>query len=196
MAFGNLLVNGCIAGMLSQNPVVVHQQAPVVNQTTIDCVDRHALAGYRQNVAWWAIPSDTGSYTMSLVGGGCPYPSLAQAPFPGEGTWGWEYVGNWVRSHVIIGWWHGRRYQGGTGAYQTDTAGTNHGQSTLRGFFEAKNQCLRSRLSRGHRIVGVILLLKPDPSNAPIHEQPTRRSHVVGPFFAISTFHFQCLQYH
>jgi hypothetical protein len=52
------------------------------------------------------------------VGGGCPYPRHAEPPTAAEGTWGWDYQG-WLPRWVTLGWWHGR-YQGGTGAYQTD----------------------------------------------------------------------------
>jgi hypothetical protein len=38
-----------------------------------------------------------------------------------EGTWGWDETGGvHCRRRVILGWSHGRRYQGGTGAYRTD----------------------------------------------------------------------------
>jgi len=77
-------------------------------------------AGNPAAVACWAIPSDTGSYVGYLVGGGCPYPHRADAPLPEEGTWGWDYQGWLLPRRVILGWWHGRRYQGGTGAYKTD----------------------------------------------------------------------------
>ena len=38
-----------------------------------------------------------------------------------EGTWGWDETGgSHFRRRVILGWSHGRKYQGGTGAYRTD----------------------------------------------------------------------------
>jgi hypothetical protein len=38
-----------------------------------------------------------------------------------EGTWGWDETGSHLlRRRAILGWTHGRRYQGGTGAYRTD----------------------------------------------------------------------------
>jgi hypothetical protein len=81
------------------------------------------------------MPSDTGRYTMYRVGGGCSCRLLADSPFPWEGTWGWDYVGRWLGPDVILGWWHGRRYQGGTGAYQTDGPTLNHGETTLWGWW-------------------------------------------------------------
>jgi hypothetical protein len=91
----------------------VHAQAP-------GCVDGQQRAGYPQEVAPWARPSDTGRYVGYYVGGGCVNPRKAEPPYPDDGTWGWDYLGGCFRRHVILGWWHGRRYQGGTGAYQTD----------------------------------------------------------------------------
>jgi hypothetical protein len=71
-------------------------------------------------IARWAIPSDTGRYVGYYVGGGCPRYLRANPPGPDDGTWGWDYQGGFFRRNVILGWWHGRRYQGGTGAYKTD----------------------------------------------------------------------------
>lgn len=80
----------------------------------------------------WAIPSDTGSYVGYQVGGGCPRPLRAEAPYDHEGTWGWDYQGWLFPRRVILGWWHGRRYQGGTGAYKTDGPSLHFGEGTLR----------------------------------------------------------------
>ena len=137
MSFRNLLINGCVAGLLAQTSIVYQPAPPTVVQGTADCIDRYALSGYNQNVAWWAIPSDTGAYTMYRVGGGCVFPSLAEPPYPSDGTWGWDYLGRWCRSHVILGWWHGRQYQGGSGYYNTDATTTNYGQNTLKSFFQS-----------------------------------------------------------
>jgi hypothetical protein len=77
-------------------------------------------AGYAQNIAWWARPSDTGRYVGSYVGGGNPWYRRADPPSPSEGTWGWDYWGGCFKRNVILGWWHDRRYQGGVGAYRTE----------------------------------------------------------------------------
>ena len=79
----------------------------------------HARAGYPLAVRWWAMPSDTGAYVGYPVGGGNPFYRRADAPYREEGTFGWDYQGWLFPRRVILGWWHGR-YQGGTGAYQTD----------------------------------------------------------------------------
>jgi hypothetical protein len=59
-------------------------------------------------------PGDTGYY----VGGGAPFrgtPRMAS-----EGTWGWDYSGPFCFRRIDLGWFHGARYQGGTGQYQPD----------------------------------------------------------------------------
>ena len=71
-------------------------------------------------ISRWAIPSDTGHSIGYYVGGGCGRPFRAEARLPDEGTWGWDYQGWIIPRRVILGWWHGRSYQDGTGAYKTD----------------------------------------------------------------------------
>ena len=78
-------------------------------------------AGYPQEVACYAVPSDTGHYIGYYVGGGAP--CRGDAPCRDEGTWGWDYRGLLVPKNVVLGWWHGRRSQGGIGTYRT--AGPN-----------------------------------------------------------------------
>jgi hypothetical protein len=74
-------------------------------------------AGYPQDVACWAVRSDTGSYTGYYVGGGCV--GRRDYPCPDEGTWGWDYSGWLFPRRVALTWSHGRRYQGGSGYYRT-----------------------------------------------------------------------------
>lgn len=66
------------------------------------------------------MPSETKGNVGYHVGGGNPFPHFAEPREPDEGTWGWDYQGWCVPRRVINGWWHGRKYQGGTGAYKTD----------------------------------------------------------------------------
>lgn len=40
-------------------------------------------------------------------------------PCADEGTWGWDFEG-YPSRRIWLNWSHGRRYQGGTGAYKTD----------------------------------------------------------------------------
>jgi hypothetical protein len=79
-----------------------------------------ARAGYPQTISRFAMPSDTGRYIGYWLGGGCAIRHKAEAPYPDEGTWGWDYTGGLFRRNVDLGWWHGRRYQGGIGAYKTE----------------------------------------------------------------------------
>jgi hypothetical protein len=71
-------------------------------------------------IAWWAQPSITPAYVGYYVGGGCPYYRHGEPRHPLEGTWGWDWTGYCFHRKVDLLWWHGRRYQGGTGAYRTD----------------------------------------------------------------------------
>jgi hypothetical protein len=139
MPFSSFLINGCLVGVMGQVPLpnsepvaipVCNPQSAIHNPQLVP--DRYQQTGCPRNVAWWAIPSDTGKYTMYRVGGGCPVPHLAEGPFPCEGTWGWDYIGRLLPHNVILGWWHGLCFQGGVGAYQTDGPNLNHGEATLR----------------------------------------------------------------
>jgi hypothetical protein len=89
---------------------------------TIDDTDERA--GYPRELSNHIEPSSTPGGIGYYVGGGVP---LAHAHGqsacrrPDEGTWGWDETGTThFRRRVILGWYHGRRYQGGTGAYRTD----------------------------------------------------------------------------
>jgi hypothetical protein len=77
-----------------------------------------------QPIAHWAIPANNDHYVGYYVGGGCSCPRLAEGRARDEGTWGWDYRGWLIPRDIIHGWWHGRRYQGGSGAYRTD--GVHH----------------------------------------------------------------------
>jgi hypothetical protein len=70
-------------------------------------------------IACWATPSNIKAYFGYYVGGGSAFcrgePCLAT-----EGTWGWDYRGRCLPQCVFLQWWHGRRYQGGAGAYRID----------------------------------------------------------------------------
>lgn len=90
--------------------------------------DAHERVGWPQQVRKWAIPSDTGSYVGYQVGGGGFFHRCSDPPYPNEGTWGWDYRGRLLPRKIILGWSHGRLYQGGSGAYRTDGPTTNHGE--------------------------------------------------------------------
>ena len=74
----------------------------------------------REQPPRFALPSDTGHYLGYHVGGGAVNARKAEPRRDDEGTWGWDYQGWLVPRRVSLGWWHGRRYQGGAGAYKTD----------------------------------------------------------------------------
>jgi hypothetical protein len=80
--------------------------------------DRHAIAGWPQCVAPWAKPSFGGHEYGYYVGGGAAWHGDGRCPH--EGTWGWDYHGRLFQKRIWLGWHHGRKDQGGTGAYRTD----------------------------------------------------------------------------
>jgi hypothetical protein len=77
--------------------------------------DPRALGGHLE-------PSATSGGIGYYVGGGVPIGHRhREARRCDEGTWGWDETGGArFRRRVILAWSHGRRYQGGTGAYRVD----------------------------------------------------------------------------
>jgi hypothetical protein len=82
--------------------------------------DDFRRAGQPQEVSRFARPADVGRSIGYSVGGGALNRNKAEPAGPADGTWGWDYTGGLFRRRVDLGWWHGRRYQGGSGAYKTD----------------------------------------------------------------------------
>ncbi len=78
----------------------------------------HRRAGYPLCLSPRADLTNTPEYEGYYVGGGSPYHGEGRCRT--EGTWGWDYVGWHLPRRVALGWNHGRREQGGTGAYETD----------------------------------------------------------------------------
>jgi hypothetical protein len=80
----------------------------------------HALVprGQADVVKRQAMPSDTPHYSMGIVGGGAA--AHGDAPWPAEGTWGWDYHGAILPKRVWLGWLHGRNGRSATRWYQTD----------------------------------------------------------------------------
>jgi hypothetical protein len=77
-------------------------------------------AGYPRCLSGHAEPSTTPGGIGYYVGGGVPI-GHGQIRRRDEGTWGWDETGcHLLRRRTILGWSHGQRYQGGTGAYLTD----------------------------------------------------------------------------
>jgi hypothetical protein len=71
-------------------------------------------------IACWALPSNTKAFCGYYVGGGSACYCRSQPRFETEGTWGWDYRGCLLPQRGALQWWHGRRYQGGAGAYRID----------------------------------------------------------------------------
>lgn len=84
---------------------------------TAHCCPHHR-AGHAENLARWARPSEDHGYRGGWVGGGAV--GSAQPQRFDEGTWGWDYQGRYFPARVWLDWLHGRRDQGGAGAYSTD----------------------------------------------------------------------------
>jgi len=77
-------------------------------------------AGYPRALAGHLEPSATPGGIGYYVGGGVAL-GHGEPRRRDEGTWGWDETGGeHLRRRVILGWSHGRLYQGGTGAYRTD----------------------------------------------------------------------------
>ncbi|MFO0966255.1 MAG: hypothetical protein U0793_11820 [Gemmataceae bacterium] len=72
-----------------------------------------------QPIHKWALPSSSPHNFGYYVGGGALSRKRGEQPSEIDGTWGWDYRG-WIIPRVDLLWWHGRRYQGGSGRYQTD----------------------------------------------------------------------------
>jgi hypothetical protein len=78
----------------------------------------HARAGCSMLIRQHAIPSNTQHYGGYWVGGGLPV--FGDARELHEGTFGWDYFGILFNKRIDLNFSHGRRYQGGTGAYKPD----------------------------------------------------------------------------
>ncbi len=103
-----LWILGMAPGLaLADPPIQIHKPLP-------------AYTNCLQPVPCWAIPANNSNYVGTYVGGGCARPRRADGRANDEGTWGWDYRGWLIPRDIMHGWWHGRRYQGGTGSYQTD----------------------------------------------------------------------------
>jgi hypothetical protein len=80
----------------------------------------HDRAGQPLTISPHAAPAKTPAYVGYYVGGGSPRSHGGGPRRVEEGTWGRDYEGIWLPRHVRLGWSHGGRYQGGTGAYEAD----------------------------------------------------------------------------
>jgi hypothetical protein len=77
-------------------------------------------AGFPRDLGKHLEPSVTAGGVGYFVGGGMKH-GRGEPRRRNEGTWGWDETGGaHFRGRVILGWSHGRKYQGGIGAYRTD----------------------------------------------------------------------------
>ena len=81
--------------------------------------DRLARAGCPHQIAKYAKVGYGRQYVAYYVGGGARTPK-GGARVVDEGTFGVDYmpIVPGFRRSVVLGWWHGRRSQGGTGQYE------------------------------------------------------------------------------
>lgn len=91
-----------------------------------ECEDDQVRAGCPGETSILARPTDSCAYDGYWVGGGAAVAYASDLPGPDEGTWGWDYFGALFKRRVALRWWHGRRYQGGTGRYRTDGPKAKH----------------------------------------------------------------------
>jgi hypothetical protein len=78
----------------------------------------HERAGCAMLIRDRANPSNTSHYGGYRVGGGLPV--YGDGPLFHEGTFGWDYFGILFSKRIALNFSHGRREQGGSGAYKTD----------------------------------------------------------------------------
>lgn len=87
--------------------------------------DGLARAGCPHQVASYARVGYGPKYVAYYVGGGAP-PSKGECRYTHEGTFGVDYqpIVPGFRRTTALGWWHGRRLQGGPGQYEPNTSVT------------------------------------------------------------------------
>lgn len=78
-------------------------------------------AGNPQCVSRFARPTESPHEEGYFIGGGArERASAGEERLSQEGVWGTDYTGLIISKHTNLLWWHGQRYQGGTGSYPTD----------------------------------------------------------------------------
>ena len=88
------------------------------SQCPCDLFEDFRRAGNPQRVAKLARPGNTWGYGGYYLGGGAPWHGEPRRW--SEGTWGWDYWGHSFKRRVALRWYHGRKEQGGAGAYEPD----------------------------------------------------------------------------
>ena len=82
-------------------------------------------AGHPRHVHRWALPSNSCRDGGYYVGGSLPVRGEGRYAQQ-EGTWGWDYAGLLFTKRIALNWSHGKRYQGGIGAYKTEGPKLRH----------------------------------------------------------------------
>jgi hypothetical protein len=114
-----------VAVVLSGGPCLAHDLTPYMGRPSTERKhfqgDQFRRAGNPHHVSPLAKPTESPHEIGYYVGGGAREKSPRGEPRrPHEGVWGTDYSGLVIPKHVRLGWWHGQRYQGGTGSYPTD----------------------------------------------------------------------------
>lgn len=87
-----------------------------------ECDHTLARAGNPQCISPHAEPAYDQNYNGYYVGGGVAFNHGCPPNRRTEGTFGWDYDGSGHFSpRVMMGWSHGRLFQGGYGQYETET---------------------------------------------------------------------------
>lgn len=83
--------------------------------------DPFVIAGCPESISPLAKKTKSSHEESYYVGGGSRERSHhAEERHPHEGIYGVDYKGLLIPKKNALGWWHGRRYQGGTGSYAPD----------------------------------------------------------------------------
>ena len=95
--------------------------------------DQFRRAGNPERISPLAKPAESPHEEGYYVGGGARERSRSSEERRiNEGVWGTDYTGLVIPKHTNLRWWHGSRYQGGTGSYPTDGPRVLHSPSAGR----------------------------------------------------------------
>ena len=101
---------------------MVSQSLLAVSEAADQCEDDLTRAGCPHEIASYARPGYGRRYVAYYVGGGARAPK-GEARRVDEGTFGVDYspICPGMRRSVVLGWWHGKRRQGGYGEYEPNS---------------------------------------------------------------------------